>query len=287
MAFFFSMIKGKEVNFMRNKVCAWLAFAAAATMFIWMALPAISIPGYGDSGSIYDYSISTNYNHFASSVCLFWFFMIMIILFLAFALSKASSDDANSGIGFGFILAMFAGIMGIVSFCFKVNMSGDLARANSSSSSSQYSSVVDLNAGPILCGVFCLISALFAVLAVVLPEQFSSAHRYVSHTNYSSSVSNSHPYLSSPYSAPKATYYNPSSSSAPTSPAAPTAVAPTPAPTPAAAPAPTPAPTPAANPTISDEEHTITLLTKYKALLDQGILTQEEFDAKKKELLNK
>ena len=35
---------------------------------------------------------------------------------------------------------------------------------------------------------------------------------------------------------------------------------------------------------ISQEER-LTLLLKYKSLLDNGVITQEEFDAKKKELL--
>lgn len=35
----------------------------------------------------------------------------------------------------------------------------------------------------------------------------------------------------------------------------------------------------------TSEEEKLTLLLKYKDLLDKGVITQEEFDAKKKELL--
>ena len=37
---------------------------------------------------------------------------------------------------------------------------------------------------------------------------------------------------------------------------------------------------------LVEETNTITALKEYKALLDSGIITQEEFDAKKKDLLN-
>ena len=60
---------------------------------------------------------------------------------------------------------------------------------------------------------------------------------------------------------------------------APAAPAAAPAPAPAAAPAPAPAAAPASVSEAADD------LLKLKELLDAGILTQEEFDAKKKQLL--
>lgn len=36
---------------------------------------------------------------------------------------------------------------------------------------------------------------------------------------------------------------------------------------------------------LTEDEHNLSMLQKYKTLLDEGVLTQEEFDAKKKELL--
>ena len=40
-----------------------------------------------------------------------------------------------------------------------------------------------------------------------------------------------------------------------------------------------------AKPDLDKEQETIDMLKKYKELLDSGAITEEEFDAKKKELL--
>ena len=54
----------------------------------------------------------------------------------------------------------------------------------------------------------------------------------------------------------------------------------------AAAPTPMPKPSTAAASTI-DESQIISLLREYKDLLDSGVITQEEFDAKKKSILSR
>jgi hypothetical protein len=46
-----------------------------------------------------------------------------------------------------------------------------------------------------------------------------------------------------------------------------------------------PAPAPPAAPTAPAQDDVAAQLTQLKGLVDQGILTQEEFDAKKKQLL--
>ena len=52
-----------------------------------------------------------------------------------------------------------------------------------------------------------------------------------------------------------------------------------------AAPVEKPAEKPAEKPTAIKEEDSIALLQKYKALLDEGVITQEDYDTKKKQLL--
>lgn len=187
---------------MRNKVCPWLSFFAAATLFIWMALPAFSIPGYGDGPSIYDFSFSSENSRFATAVCLFVFSLITVILLLVFAAVRSDPNEDKYSFGFGIFLAIVAMAMGIVSFCFKAIYCEELANANSLASASQYASVIDLNAGPILYGIFSLISSLFAFFGVVLPEVYYFGHHYVFNWRFRLNIYSNYASPESDYLAP-------------------------------------------------------------------------------------
>jgi hypothetical protein len=242
---------------MKNKYFSWAALVTGLTSLIWMALSCLSILGAGDQGSIYDYCFSSNRNHFDAALWIFWLSIILIIGLLVFAILKSDEYAINSYTAVGVAVAVFAVATGIVSFCFKVNVTSDMA-AKTGYSADKFRSVSSLGAGPILCGVFDMITAILVCFSLFFEDVFVGRYHY---------------------SAPVAS------------------VTPSPAPSVSAQTSPSsPVEEPAESEPIapkkeessySKDEEVIELLGKYKKLLDDGVLTNEEFNAKKSELLKK
>lgn len=242
---------------MKNKYFSWAAFVSGLSSFIWMALSCLTIVGAGDQGSIYDYCFSSNRNHFDSALWIFCLSLILVIALLVFAILKSDEYAINSYAPIGVAVAVFAVATGIVSFCFKVNVASDMA-AKSGYSADKFRSVSSLGVGPILCGVFDMITAVLICFSLFFEDVFMGRYYY------------SAPVASVPPAPAPSLSEQPSSSSPVEEPAESEPIAPK-----------------KEESSYSKDEEVIELLGKYKKLLDDAVLTNEEFNAKKSELLTK
>jgi hypothetical protein len=241
-----------------------------------MGLESIAVSGYGvyaSGASIYSYSFDSNYHTLGGARAIFWVGLIAIVFLLIAAFGHSSASESTFALG-EMIGALFLLATAILCLFYKHMLAVEMS-ASGGHSPEEYESVLSLKAGPICGGVFSFIGVASSALGLYLTAQENSVTptRRVSHPVISSDDEGSN------------LYSNPSVMGARS------------IPTPAieqqdGEPEQIPALDSAASQSASEstdlsEDHKIELLKSYKELLDSGILTPEEFEEKKKEILKK
>ena len=242
---------------------------------IFMALTAIRVTDT-NLGNIYQFAFgSDKYKQLGFVAIVFW---TEILGFVILAISVFVNESQLTGIKAQLVVGLGAGCLlfaAIWCFFMRVNFCDEAAQYNPSYTAEEYKSICSLGAGPILLGILnVLIGAYYVTYvgremvkennALLYNFDDSAGSGFDNYDSTSDSSTDNQPV------SPSSEYSSSNPSGQPENEIT-------------SAPAPTPAPTPENE--EMDQEKVISLLREYKKLLDEGILTQEEFEQKKKELL--